>query len=102
MWLPSPFYERAPQYWLLLGLLFIAWGAYLGFENVLAFVYTGVGVVCVVWSITVIMMRSRNRDRLRSVQDGATNHPDLNAEPDATVKMQMDLNELPGQGNDEY
>ena len=46
MWLPTPIYERIPQFWLLLGLLFMSSGTYLGFDYSLSFVYFGVGFAC--------------------------------------------------------
>ena len=61
MWLPGPVYERVPQFWLLLGILFMTSGAYLGFDYELTFLYFGVGVLCVVWSIGIFVVRSRNR-----------------------------------------
>lgn len=61
MWLPTPIYERAPQFWLLLGLLFISSGIYLGFETTMAFVYIGVGFFCIAWSAGIIIMRSKSR-----------------------------------------
>jgi len=61
MWLPSPVYERIPQFWLLLGLLFMTSGTYLGFEYQLSFVYFGVGFVCVAWSLVIFVRRSRYR-----------------------------------------
>jgi len=61
MWLPTPVYERVPQFWLLLGLLFMSSGTYLGFDYALSFVYFGVGFVCVIWSGTVFVKRSRYR-----------------------------------------
>lgn len=62
MWLPTPIYERLPQFWLLLGLLFMSSGTYLGFDYELSFVYFGVGAICVVWSIAVVVKRSRYRN----------------------------------------
>lgn len=61
MWIPSPIYERIPQFWLLLGLLFMSSGTYLGFEYELSFLYFGVGFVCVAWSFVVFVKRSRYR-----------------------------------------
>jgi hypothetical protein len=61
MWLPTPVYERVPQFWLLLGLLFMSSGTYLGFDYSLSFVYFAVGFVCVTWSITVFVKRARHR-----------------------------------------
>lgn len=62
MWLPTPIYERVPQFWLLLGLLFMTSGTYLGFEYTLSFAYFGVGGVCVVWSVMVFVKRARFRN----------------------------------------
>lgn len=61
MWLPTPIYERVPQFWLLLGLLFMSSGTYLGFDYTLAFVYFAVGMVCIVWSIAIFVKRARYR-----------------------------------------
>lgn len=44
-------FERLPQVWLLLGLLFISAGLYLGFDYGLSFVYMGVGGVCVLYGL---------------------------------------------------
>ena len=62
MWLPTPIYERVPQFWLLLGLLFISSGVYLGFDYRLSFAYLVVGVVCVAWSLTVFLRRYHHRN----------------------------------------
>jgi hypothetical protein len=61
MWLPTPIYERLPQFWLLLGLLFMSSGTYLGFDFSLSFAYFGVGFACCVWSVWVFTMRIRHR-----------------------------------------
>ena len=61
MWLPTPIYERVPQFWLLLGLLFMSSGTYLGFDYALSFAYFGVGFACVVWSVTIFVRRARYR-----------------------------------------
>lgn len=61
MWLPSPIYERAPQFWMLLGLLFMTGGAYVGFDYSASFLLYGFGFVCVGWSFCVSIMRSLNR-----------------------------------------
>ncbi len=64
MWLPEPLYERVPQFWLLLGLLFFAFGLYLGFDYQLIFAYLGVGVLCIMRSIWIFQARS-NFKKLR-------------------------------------
>lgn len=61
MWLPTPVYERLPQFWLLLGLLFMSTGTYLGFDYDLSFLYFAVGLACVVWSIAIFVKRARHR-----------------------------------------
>jgi hypothetical protein len=65
MWLPTPIYERIPQFWLLLGLLFMTSGTYLGFEYSLSFVYFGVGFACCAWSLWIFSMRLHHRNQAR-------------------------------------
>ena len=57
MFLPTPIYERLPQFWLLLGLLFMSSGTYLGFDYSLSFLYFGVGFVCCLWSMWIFTKR---------------------------------------------
>ena len=61
MWLPSPIYERIPQFWFLLGLLFIATGIYLGFEFALSFLYIAVGLSCCSYGVGIFLVRLRSR-----------------------------------------
>ena len=61
MWIPTPIYERIPQFWLLLGLLFMSAGTYLGFDYKLSFLYFGVGFVCCIWSLWIFTMRLKHR-----------------------------------------
>ena len=61
MWLPTPIYERIPQFWLLLGLLFMSSGTYLGFDYSLSFFYFGVGFICSIWSLWIFSMRAHAR-----------------------------------------
>jgi len=74
MWLPTPVYERVPQFWLLLGLLFFAFGLYLGFEFGIIFVYLGIGIACIVRSAWIFQARYRNRSQKDS--DSAEEHSD--------------------------
>ena len=67
MWLPIPIYERVPQFWLLLGLLFFAFGLYLGFEFGIIFVYIGIGVSCVARSAWIFLARYKNRSQENSL-----------------------------------
>ena len=66
MWLPTPIYERIPQFWLLLGLLFMTSGIYLGFDYSLSFVYFGVGFTCCGWSLWIFSMRLHHRNDARA------------------------------------
>lgn len=71
MWLPTPIYERIPQFWLLLGLLFMSSGVYLGFEYTLSFGYFGVGFLCCLWSLKIVVMRQRHRQEMQALADRA-------------------------------
>lgn len=62
MWIPAPIYERIPQFWFLLGLLFIATGLYLGFEYVLSFYYCALGGLCCVYGLAIFLMRLNYRN----------------------------------------
>ncbi len=68
MWLPTPIYERIPQFWLLIGLLFMSSGTYLGFDYQLSFVYFGVGFGCCVWGLWIFSMRLRARQEMKAQQ----------------------------------
>ncbi len=91
MWLPTPLYERVPQFWLLLGLLFMSSGTYLGFDYALSFAYFGVGFACFIWSGTVFVRRSRYRsDPTRKpiptiIEEDAQNQEQAAQAPEAPV-----------------
>ena len=80
MRLVSDIFERLPQVWILLGLLFFATGLYLGFEYSLVFVYLGVGLLCFSYGVVLFffMLREKpkksNASRLSKnfIQIGAT------------------------------
>ena len=57
MWPPRPVYERYPQLWFLLGLLFIATGLHLGFEFSMSFLYMMVGFFCCAFGIVLFLLR---------------------------------------------
>jgi len=61
MWLPSPFYERAPHYWLFIGLLLMILGLYLGIEMDRMFLFVGLalGFASCAWGVRVFLRRSR-------------------------------------------
>ena len=65
MWLPTPIYEKAPHYWLLLGLLLIVLGVYLGLAVARSYLYLGVGfgAVSCAWSVRTYWKRSLQRER---------------------------------------
>jgi len=64
MWLPTPFYEKAPLYWLFLGLFLIVIGTYLGVQVDRTYLYLGVavGMACCAWSVRTYWQRSFNRE----------------------------------------
>lgn len=55
MRLISDIFERLPQVWVLLGLLFFATGLYLGFDYSLVFVYLGLGIVCFAYGVVLFL-----------------------------------------------
>ncbi len=63
MWLPTPVYERLPQFFLLLGLLFVANGLYLGFDFGVAFVYIGFGMWCSAYGVGIFIVRMVRRSQ---------------------------------------
>jgi Kef-type K+ transport system membrane component KefB len=79
MWLPRTVYERVPQYWLVLGLLFMSSGMYLGFEYRLAYFYFGIGLICALWSMWTFTVRLRNRTTPYDAKSELT-QPPLNRE----------------------
>lgn len=58
--------ERVPMVWLLLGLLIISGGLYLGFENSLSFVYVFVGGFCSVYGIVLYIFLAFEKPRSTS------------------------------------
>jgi len=71
MWLPTPVYERIPQFLFLLGLLFMSAGTYIGFDYQLTFFYFGVGLGCSIWGLCIFAMRRRARIVLDRRQETA-------------------------------
>jgi hypothetical protein len=66
MWPPKPVYERFPQIWFLLGLLFIATGLYLGFDFSWSFMYVMVGFFCCVFGIALFILRIVERPKTQA------------------------------------
>jgi hypothetical protein len=56
MRLTSDIFERLPQVWVLVGLLIIATGLYLGFDYSLVFVYLGIGIICFVYGLALFAL----------------------------------------------
>ena len=73
MWPPRPIYERIPQLWFLLGLLFISTGLYLGFEYSLAFLYMMIGWFCCAFGVAIFVLRLRERPKVQA--EGGTRKP---------------------------
>ena len=61
MWLPTPIYERVPQFYILVGILFMTDGVYLGFDRVYAFYYIGLGIACSLYGVSLHVVRKRFR-----------------------------------------
>ena len=61
MWLPTPVYERIPQFWFLMGLLFIANGLYLGIDFAISLGYIAVGLVSCAYGVGIGLVRMRYR-----------------------------------------
>lgn len=61
MWLPTPIYERVPQFYVLAGLLFITDGVYLGFDYTATFFYLAVGVACLAYGVGLFVVRLKLR-----------------------------------------
>lgn len=81
MWLPTPIYERIPQFWLLLGLLFIALGLYIGFDFELIFFYLALGLVCVARGAWIQLLRLRYRDKRRDSNDDSSDNGNTGITP---------------------
>jgi hypothetical protein len=61
MWLPTPIYQRIPDFWLLLSLLFFALALYIGIEFDLFLLYLVVGVACLCRAIWIYSARLHYR-----------------------------------------
>lgn len=61
MYLPNSIYERAPYYWLFIGLLLVILGIYLGIEMNSKFMVVGVsmGLASCAWATRILLRRSR-------------------------------------------
>jgi len=61
MWVPKPIYDHAPSFWLLLGVLFLAGGAYLNFSDGLRAAYFVFATFCFSHAAWTFLARRRNR-----------------------------------------
>ena len=66
MWPPRPIFERIPQVWFLLGLLFVATGLYLGFDYSMSFLYIMVGAFCCAFGVAVFVLRLREPSKVQA------------------------------------
>lgn len=74
MWIPAPIYERIPQFWILVGLLFVALGLYIGFDFEFIFFYLALGLLCFGRGIWTHIMRLRFRGKQQgSIDTSADN-----------------------------
>jgi len=91
MWIPSPVYERIPQFYFLVGLLLIADGIYLGFDFAPTPYYVGLGLASCAYGLAIRIMRIRYR-RDQSAADAVTT--DNIAEATDASATAQDLPEL--------
>lgn len=73
MRLLNDIFERLPMVWLLLGLLFMSAGLYLGFDYRLSFVYLGIGAICSLYGVILFLFLLRERPK-RSRQRSLSPH----------------------------
>ena len=61
MYLPNSLYERAPHYWILIGLLLVIVGVYLGVQVDSKYLFLGVsmGLASCLWGIRILLHRAR-------------------------------------------
>jgi len=64
MYLHSNLYERAPHYWIFVGVLLVVLGIYLGVEASSTFMLVGgtLGLASCAWGIRILVRRSRRSD----------------------------------------
>ena len=61
MYLHNTLYERAPHYWIFIGVLLVVLGVYLGVEMSSTFLIVGVilGLASCAWGVRILVRRSR-------------------------------------------
>ena len=65
MWLPTPIYERTPQLWMLMAILFVVLGLYVGFAYKLTIFYLALGIFCAARGLHIVRMRRNYRREKR-------------------------------------
>jgi len=86
MWLRSSIYERVPQFWMLIGLAFFAFGLYLGFEYQLIFVYFAVGALSVGRSLWIFSARRLYRAKASDAEEAQHSAEAMETEAEAEVQ----------------
>ena len=83
MWLPTPIYERVPDVWILLGLLFVSLGLYIGFDFEAIWLYLSLGLACLLCGLGIYAIRYRYRLKKRNEAESQDN-PSSDIELDQT------------------
>lgn len=66
MWLPTRVYERIPHFLLAIGVVFMLVATYLTPAYARFLLYFGAGLICVLWGVSVLVIRARARQRGKS------------------------------------
>lgn len=72
-------YERIPQIWLLMGILFLLLGLLAGTDIRFFYAYPLLGVICIARSFQIYLLRQKNSRRNRVTVLTATQKIDRNA-----------------------
>lgn len=74
MYLPNSVYERAPHYWLFVGMLLVVVGIYLGVQVDTKFMFLGVslGALSCAWGVRVFLHRARKAGEADVAASGST------------------------------
>ena len=74
MYLPNSLYERAPHYWLFVGMLLVIVGVYLGVEVDTKFMFVGVllGALSSTWGVRILLRRARKPGEADVAASGST------------------------------
>ena len=74
MYLPNSLYDRAPHYWLFIGMLLVVLGIYLGIEMSSTFLYLGVllGLASCAWGARIFLRRSRRSGDSDAIESAAS------------------------------